>query len=87
MADQLQTFDLNTLTMEEVQRLKNAALDRLKASGSLQLEQPSHQNGTHASHTNHGTHSNSVVPIDPVESVLPIDHSETGRGRIETNRP
>ncbi len=61
MANELDAIDLNNLSIEKVKELKNAAVDRLKAAGDVPLLQASHQNGTHMSHTNHGTHSNAMV--------------------------
>lgn len=60
MANELDAIDLNNLSIDKVKQLKNAAVDRLKAAGDVPLLQESHQNGTHTSHTNHGTHSNEI---------------------------
>ncbi|MCI0722873.1 MAG: hypothetical protein L0338_28470 [Acidobacteria bacterium] len=62
MADELETLDVNNLTMEQVKALKNQAVERLKAAGDTVLAQ-SHQNGhgQHSSHTDHNTRP----PIEP----------------------
>jgi hypothetical protein len=56
MADELSGVDLGKLTIEDVKRLKNQAIERLKAAGQKSLEETqSHQNGSHSDHTNHST--------------------------------
>lgn len=59
MANELDTIDLDNLTIEQVRDMKNAAVERLKEAGdSMPLLQVGHQDGAHSSHTNHATHSN-----------------------------
>jgi hypothetical protein len=60
MANELDTLNLDNLSLEKVRELKNAAVERLKSSGHMPLLQTSHQVGTHSTHTNHTTHSNSL---------------------------
>jgi hypothetical protein len=62
VANELDTLNLDNLSMAKVKELKNAAVERLKAAGELPLLQTSHQDGTHSTHTNHTTHSNSIDP-------------------------
>jgi hypothetical protein len=65
MANELDAIDLNTLSIEKVKELKNAAVERLKAAGDIPLLQTGHQNGTHTAHTNHATHANGPLVLDP----------------------
>lgn len=62
MANELDAIDLNSLSIEKVKELKNAAIERLKAAGDSPLLQQSHQDGTHIAHTNHSTHANGPTP-------------------------
>lgn len=55
MADQLSNIKLDDLSMEQVKKLKNEAIERLKAAGTLAMEDVSHQDGVHTAHTNHST--------------------------------
>jgi hypothetical protein len=58
MANELDTLDLDNLSIDKVREMKNAAVERLKKAGDIPLLQTGHQNGTHSSHTNHATHAN-----------------------------
>lgn len=65
MANELDTIDLDDLSIDKVREMKNAAVERLKEAGdSLPLLQAGHQDGTHTSHTSHGTHTNQGVDPD-----------------------
>ena len=61
MANELDKIDLDNLDIKKVKELKNAAVERLQSAGEVPLIQASHQNGTHSTHTNHGTHSNAFA--------------------------
>jgi hypothetical protein len=55
MADQLSNINLDDLNIEQVKKLKNEAIERLKSASKMAIEAVSHQNGSHFSHTNHST--------------------------------
>lgn len=57
MANELDMIDLDTLDIERVKELKNAAVERLKAAGHSPLLQTSHQDSPHSAHASHTTHS------------------------------
>lgn len=59
MSDELRSVDLSEMTMDDVRRLKNQAIQRLKAAGQFSLDNAMHQNGV--SHTNHHTQ----IAFDP----------------------
>ena len=51
MSDELKAIDLNKLTADDVRRLKNEAIQRLRAAGELSLQEASHQSfGSHGEH-------------------------------------
>jgi hypothetical protein len=55
MDDELGGIDLDKLSIEQVKRLKNKAIERLRAAGEMVFSEASHQNGGHTDHTDHST--------------------------------
>lgn len=59
MANELENLNLNELTLDQVKKLKNQAMERLKSAGQAAMQQ-SHQN-----HTSHADHATGPKPLQP----------------------